>query len=1027
MYISELSVKRPVLATVVTLLLIIFGYVSFLRLSLREYPDINPPIVSVEVTYPGASANVIESKITEKIEDRIAGIEGIKFIESKSEDGKSTVNIEFSIERDIDGAANDIRDRVSSIIDDLPSEADPPEIQKVDANDDVIIWLNLQSKNMTVPELTDYAERYLVDRFSVLDGVARIRVGGGQSYAMRIWLDRKALTKRNISILDIETALRNENVELPAGSVESVQSQFTVRVKRSFSKVKDFEDLAIKKVGNYTIRLKDVARVELGTTENRIVFKGNGVPMVGIGTVKQSTANTIKVARSVKEMAEILNADLPEGISLETSYDTSIFVEEAINEVFSTLAISIILVILVIYLFIADVKAMLIPAVTVPVSLVSTFIVLYLMGYSLNLLTLLGLVLAIGMVVDDSIVVLENISRRIKELDEHPLLAAIRGTKEVGFAVIATTLVLIAVFVPLSFLEGDLGRLFSEFAITMTAAVCFSSFIALTLCPMLASKLLTKKNANKSAKTYYFILKLKDIYSRYLNLILSYSKVITFFALVLIGLSFFLFKSLPFEYTPKEDRGAFFIIVNGPEGASYNYIEDYMLEIEKRLMPYVEKKEIQRLLIRAPRNFGGVQSFNTGIVICLLNSWSERRNAFLIMDEVRNKLSDLSGVRAFPIMRQGFSNSFSKPVQFVIGGAEYDELAKWRDILLEAVSNKNPGLIGLDYDYKETKPQIQVNVNYLKASELGVNVREIASTLETLLGSKRVTTFIKEGEEYDVIIEGERKLQSSISDLADIYVRSDLSNKLIPLENLVNFNEFADSPILNRFNRVRAITLEANLSDTFALGNALDYLKNLVKEKLPTNAIIDYKGQSRDLIYSGSSISFIFILGILITFLVLAAQFESFIHPFVIILTVPTAIFGALTGLYAFGGSLNLYTQIGLIMLVGLSAKNGILIVEFANQLRAKGVEFNEAIIEASKTRLRPILMTGITTVAGSIPLLISSGAGSETRQAIGIVVLFGVLTATFLTLILIPGAYFLFAKNTKNIDSVQKEIDQLT
>ncbi len=1029
MILSDISVKRPVFASVVTFILVLFGYVAFERLSLREYPDIDPPVVSVEVSYPGASASVVESKITELVEERIAGVEGIKFIESRSEDGESRVNIEFEIDRDIDGAANDVRDRVSTIYDDLPEEADPPEIQKVDSNDDVIMWLNLQSPNMSVPELTDYAERYLVDRFSVLDGVARIRVGGGQEYAMRIWLDREKLAARGLTVTDVEEALRAENVELPAGSIESDQRQFTIRVRRTFQTPEDFRSLALSRgEDGYVTRLGDVARVEKGTVEDRTLFRGNGVPMVGIGTIKQSTANTISVARAVKEEQNRINPLLPNGMELKQSYDTSIFVEEAISEVFTTLLIAIILVILVIYLFLGDIRAMLIPAVTVPVSLISSFLVLYFLGFSINLLTLLALVLAIGMVVDDAIVVLENISRRMNELGEPRLVASYRGTREVGFAVVATTLVLVAVFVPLAFLQGDIGRLFSEFALTMASAVIFSSFVALTLCPMLASKILKKSEETSLLASHVdsFFLSLKESYSGLLSKTLRFPKQILFGLFLLISIACGIFFLLPSEYAPKEDRGAFFVLVNGPEGASYEYMKDYMEEIEHRLTPYVESQEVTRLLVRAPRSFGTIESFNSGIIICVLNNWSKRRSAFPIMEEIRNKLSDLTGVKAFPVMRQGFGSRISKPVQFVIGGGTYEELAEWRDLIVQEVEKNNPGFIGLDWDYKETKPQIQVKIDYNRAAELGVKVSTIGRTLETMLGSKRATTYIEKGEEYDVILEGERDSQRTPTDLQNLYARSDRTGELIPLSNLIQITEFADSPTLNRYNRIRSITLEANLADHFSLDEALSWLENTVREKLPSEAIIDYKGLSRDFKYSGSSLAFVFFLGVVVTFLVLAAQFESYIHPFIIILTVPTAVVGGLLGLLLTGGSLNLYSQIGLIMLVGLAAKNGILIVEFANQLRDQGIKFDEALRQAALTRLRPILMTGITTAAGAIPLILASGAGAETRQTIGIVVLGGVLLATGLTVFLIPAAYALFARKTSSPNSVSDELQQL-
>ncbi len=1027
MILSDISVTRPVFASVLALLLITFGIVSFDRLPLRQYPDIDPPVVSVEVTYPGADASIVETRITEIVEERISGIEGIKFIESTSEDGEANITIEFNVDRDIDAAANDVRDRVSGILDNLPEEADPPEIQKVDSNDDVIMWLNLTSDRMTVPELTDYADRYIVDRFSVLDGVARVRIGGGQTYAMRIWLDRKAMAARDLTVSDIEDALRAENVEFPAGSIDSEQKQFTVRLERSFRTVDSFNRLVLYRGDDgYLVRMGDIARVELGTVENRTFFRGNMVPMVGIGIIKQSTANTIDVARAAQKQAEIVNQSLPDGMVIEQSYDTSVFIEGAIEEVYKTLFIAIGLVIFVIYLFLGSIRAMLVPAVTVPVSLIASFIVLYAMGFSINLLTLLALVLAIGLVVDDAIVVLENIVRRIKENNETPLVAAFYGTRQVAFAVVATTLVLISVFVPITFLEGDLGRLFTEFAITMTAAVAFSSFIALTLSPMIASKVIKfKSTPSKLVRVIDGSFnKIRTGYTGLLSKLIKKPTSVFVVFLVLLGGSYGLLHQIPSEYTPKEDRGAFFVIVNGPEGASYDYMTDYMNEIERRMMKYVNNGEMTRLLVRAPRAFGNIATFNSGIVISVLDDWGDRRSAWTIMDEIRKDLSDLPGVRAFPVMRQGFGGSTSKPVQFVIGGGTYEQLAEWRDILIEKINEDNPGLAGVDSDYKETKPQLEINVNYDRAAELGIPVENVGRTLQTMLGSRSVTTFIDEGEEYDVILEGERDAQRTPTDLKNIYVRSDRTDELIPLSNIVTIEEYAASNTLNRYNRVRAITIEANLEDGYTLGQALDYLEELAREHLPDNVILDYKGESQDFKYSGGSILFIFLLGIAVVFLVLAAQFENYIHPLVIMLTVPLVVAGGLLGLYVTGNSLNIYSQIGLIMLVGLAAKNGILIVEFTNQLRDNGMEFSEAIMEAARTRLRPIVMTGITTAAGSVPLILSFGAGSETRAVIGIVVFTGVIAATFFTLFIIPVAYSLLARNTGSPGDVKRQLE---
>ena len=668
---------------------------------------------------------------------------------------------------------------------------------------------------------------------------------------------------------------------------------------------------------------------------------------------------------------------------------------------------------------------MIIPAVTVPVSLIATFIVLYAFGFSINLLTLLALVLAIGLVVDDAIVVLENISRRVEE-GEPPLTAAFYGTRQVGFAVIATTLVLIAVFVPITFLEGDIGRLFTEFAITMAAAVSFSTLVALTLCPMIASKVLKKTKRSKlNEKVDQIFDKFKSLYTKLLTKVLKIRIIMILIFAGIASLSVFFINIVPSEFAPKEDRGAFFMFVTGPEGASFNYTQEYMNEIEERMQPFIDSGEVSRSLIRAPRGFGNAASFNDGMVIVVLDDWAKRRPAQEIMNDIGAAVADLPGVRAFPVMRQGFGGAAGKPVQFVLGGGTYEELAQWRDILIEKANAENPKLLDIDSDYKETKPQLQIVIDQDRAADLGVSVQTVGSTLETMLGSRNVTTYIENGEEYDVILEGERTKQNTPTDIQNIYVRSDTTNKLIPLTNLIKIEEYADSGSLNRYNRTRAITLEAGLAEGYALGDALEYLRDLTREHLPDNVVIDYKGQSLDYQTSGSSLIFVFLLGFGIVFLVLAAQFESYVHPLVIILTVPLAISGALAGLYLTGNSLNVYTQIGLIMLIGLAAKNGILIVEFVNQLRDEGMEFSKALIKAAQIRLRPIVMTGITTIAGSVPLILSSGAGAETRTAIGVVILFGVLAATFFTLFIVPVAYDLLARKTGSPGDVKRQLEK--
>lgn len=1025
MHISELSVKRPVLATVISALLVVLGVLSFQRLAVREYPDINPPIVSIDTRYTGASAAVVDTRITQLLEDRVSGIEGIRTITSSSSDGRSRINIEFELTRDIDAAANDVRERVSRALNNLPEEATPPEVSKEDSNSDVILWFNLASDTLNGLELTDYAQRFLVDRLSTVDGVARVRVGGSRDYSMRVWLDRMAMAARGITVADVERALRSENVELPAGRVDSAQRYFTVRTERSFATEDDFSRLVIGR-GNdgHLIRLNEIAQVRVGPEEHRQELRGNTQNMIGLGVVAQSKANTLEVARGAKREMERIKRTLTDAIQVHDSYDRTVFIEQSIQEIYKSLAIALVLVVGVIFLFLGSFRAVLVPAITVPISLIASLIFLDFMGYSLNLLTLLALLLAIGLVVDDAIVVLENIYRRI-HLGESNALAAVRGSKQVSFAVIATTLVLIAVFIPIGFMSGNTGRLFSEFAFAMAAGVAFSSVVALTLSPMMCSLLLSagQTEGRLAKRVDRDLNRIAGAYRKILERALAHPVLLAVGVLFMIALAAFCFKRLPQEFGPTEDRGAFFVIVKGPEGASFEYTQRYMREVESEMMPLIESGEAKRILVRTPGSFGTPNAFNDGRVIVVLEDFAQRRPITEIMAEARAKLQRLPGVNAFPVSRSGLSQNVGEPVQFVLGGSTYEELREWRDILLEA-AQENPNLLNVDTDYIETKPQFRVNIDKERAATLGVSMEQIGRTLETFLGSREVTTYLDRGEEYNVILQGRDKDRASPKDLENIYVKSDTSGTLIPLANLVSLTELAEASSLNRFNRLRAITLTANLREGYTLGEALEFLETQVRESLPLTAQVDYKGESREFIDSQGAIYFILIFSLLIVFFVLAAQFESFIHPLTILITVPLAISGALFGLWLMGDTLNIFSKIGIIMLVGLAAKNGILIVEFANQLRDEGMSVREAILRASELRLRPVLMTAISTVFGAIPLLLATGAGSENRITIGIVVFFGVAIASLLTLFIVPAAYHGLGRFTSSPAARGKRID---
>ncbi|UXI68894.1 efflux RND transporter permease subunit [Tahibacter amnicola] len=1025
MLLSDLSVKRPVFAMVMSLLLVVLGVIAFLRLPLRELPNIDPPVVSIDTNYVGASAAVVETRVTQVLEDAVAGIEGIESVQSSSRSGRSTITLEFTLSRDIEGAANDVRDAVSRAADRLPEEVNPPQVAKVEGDADVIIWLNLSSSQLDTLALTDYADRYVVDRLSSLDGVAQVNYSGGQRYAMRIWMNREALAARNLTVSDIENALRRENVELPAGRIESDTRDFTLRIARDYRTPDDFGQMAIGKgEDGHVIRLAEVAKVERGAEERRAWFRGNGTPMVGLGIVKTSTANSLEVAKNVKtEMARIQES-LPEGTTIGVSYDSTIFIDAAVNQVYKTLFEAVALVLVVIFLFLGSVRAALIPAVTVPVCVVAAFFGLYAFGFSINLLTLLALVLSIGLVVDDAIVVLENCQRRC-DLGEPPLIAAYRGARQVAFAVIATTAVLVAVFLPIAFMEGNNGRLFRELAVAVASAVAISAFVALTLTPMMCSRLLRPHAGQQgfTAWTERRLESLSQLYRRSLQASIGHTWAIAgvlAIAAVAIGL---LFSSVPRELAPPEDRGAFFTMVQGPEGAGFDYTVRQVQEVENRLLDMTTgNSPVYRINARVPGGFGRSEEMHTGQAVVLLKPWQERTlTTVQVLEEARKRLAGIPGVRAIPIIRQGLVRSMGQPLQVVLGGPSYDELVGWRDRLL-ARMEKNPSLFAVDSDYKETRPQLRVAIDRSRASDMGVAVADIGRTLETMMGSRRVTTFIDGGEEYDVIVQAQESDRRSPTDLTNLYVRG-RGGQLIPLSNLVTLTELAEPGTLNRFNRMRAITLSAGLAPGYTLGEALEWMKKTAAEELPQVAQLDYKGESREYQKAGGAVAFTFAMALLIVFLVLAAQFESFIHPLVIMLTVPLAVLGALLGLWLWGSSLNLFSQIGIVMLVGLAAKNGILIVEFANQLRDNGREIRDAILEAASVRLRPILMTSVATMTGAVPLVLASGAGAASRVTIGVVVVFGVAFSTALSLFVVPAFYLLLARFTRSPESVARQI----
>lgn len=1029
MLISDVSVRRPVFAAVISLILVIVGLMSASSMTVREYPAIERPIVSVSTSYRGAASDIVERRVTQVMEDQLAGISGITKISSTSYDERSNINLEFTADIDIDDAANDVRDRVSRVLGMLPEESDPPTINKQDASAETTMWINVSSDTLSIMEVSDYADRYLVDSFSSVEGVARIRGSGQRRPAMRIWIDPKRLAARGLTVGDIEDALRRENVQIPSGRLESSTREFTLRTNTGFTSVQDFRRLVLREGSdNYLIRLGEVADIELAPENVRSYSATDGRAGMSLGVIPQAQANMLRVNEAVSQRIDELQSSLPSGIDVSVNMDTSMFIRASLVEVAKALGLAMLLVLIVIYAFLGTIRATIIPALTIPISIISAFIVMAALDFSINTLTLLGFVLAIGLVVDDAIVVLENIVRRI-ESGEPTLLAATNGSREIGFAVIATTLVLVAVILPVSFMPGNIGLIFGEFGISLAAAVIFSSLIALTLVPMLTSKLFWDNRLHRgwvARALDNFFRALSKSYERVVRRSIRHPVIILGAALAIFAGGLSLLNILPQEYMPREDRGLAMIRLTAPDGASLEYTLKYINEAEKIVMQDVASGDVLRALGRSG-SWGAGSDVNTGMVIAPMQVWSKRdRSASEIAMGWNQQLAQLPGVQSFAFAPGAWSlGQSSRPLAIVLGGPDYDELAEWRDIVIRE-AQKIPGLSNLQSNYRERKPKIDVRIDRDRAADLGVSLSNIGRTLETILGSRVVTTFIDGGEEYNVILQGSDERRQTPSDLESIYVRSESSGRLIPLSNLVQLIEIAGPVDLRRFDRMRSITISGTLNEGYSLGTAIADLENIVEEHLPPSVRLNYDGESRDYKSTGNTVYTTFLLALVIAYLVLSAQFESFRHPLIIMTTVPLAITGALAGLVIFGSTLNVYSQIGAVMLIGLAAKNGILIVEFANQLRDRGLEFREAVIQSSKTRLRPVLMTSMCTAGGSIPLILATGAGALSRQSIGAVVFFGVTFSVVLTLIVVPTVYTLLAKNTHSPEYVAHLIEKL-
>jgi multidrug efflux pump len=998
--ISDVSIRRPVFATVMSLVLVLVGIVSYQRLTVREYPNIDPPVVTVDTTYRGASAEIIETQVTQVLEESLSGIEGIDFITSINRQENSQIQVRFKLNRDPDGAAADVRDRVSRVRARLPDEIDEPVIQKVEADAQPILYLAFFSDRHSPLEITDYADRFVKDRLQTLPGVAEVRIFGERRYSMRIWLDPERLAAYKLTPADVEDALRRQNVEVPAGRIESKQREFTVLSETDLRSQQQFNNLVLKDANGYLVRLSDVGHAALGALDERKIVRFNGNPAIAMGVIKQATANPLDVSNAVSQELPAILKSLPEGMQVKVAHDKSLFIDESVKNVYETIAEAVALVVLIIFFFLRSFRATLIPLVTIPVSLIGAFALMYAMNFSINTLTLLSLVLAIGLVVDDAIVMLENIFRHVEE-GKSPREAAFLGSKEIGFAVIAMTLTLAAVYVPIGFMAGTTGRLFTEFAWTLAGAVLVSGFVALTLSPMMCSKLL--KTDVRHGAIYnaieWFLRNLTRGYRGALRAALSVRPLVILIGMCVAASSYYFVTVLKSELAPYEDQGTVVSIFLAPEGATIDYTDRYAKQLETI---FSKTADVDRYFV-----VSGFPTVSQGIGFVKMTPWSERkRSQFAIAEELRPKLFGVPGLMAFPGNPPPLGQSVrDKPISFVIQTSQsYDKLQELLNAMM-VKAREYPGFANLDSDLKLNTPQINISVDREKAADIGVQIETLGRTLETLLGGRQVTRFKRNGEQYDVMVQIADVDRRNPEDLRRIYVRA-ADGSMIPLSNLIQVKETVAPKELNHFNQLRAATISAYLTPGYTIGDGLAFLEKAADETLQGQAQVDYSGQSREFKETSSDIYVTFLLALAFIYLVLSAQFESFRDPLIIMLTVPLSMTGALMALWLSGGTLNIYSQVGLVTLIGLITKHGILIVEFSNQLRAAGRPIREAVIESATLRLRPILMTTGAMVLGAVPLAIATGAGAESRQDIGWVIVGGLLVGTFFTLFVIPVVY---------------------
>jgi len=1035
MYLTDVSIRRPAFAWVLSLILVVFGTFVFWKLPVRELPSgLQPPVVQVQVEYASASATIVDESVTQILEDVIGGAEGIKNIDSKSENGKSTISIEFDTAIDLDDAANDIRERVARVVNRLPSESDSPKILKQSAGFSTTMWLALTSATWNDLELGDYAERYLVDKFSSIKNVGRIRTGGLRKLSIRVWIDPIKLAANNITIQEVELALRNENVRLPAGTLEANNIDLTINIDKSYNDLEKLKQLPIKKGKDNLVRLSDIAELEFGPVSSKVLFsaqskKALNQKTVGIGIYARSGASTVELSKDIKKKIEEVNENLPGDLNLEIAFNRATYISEAINEVYKTLIIAFILVVIIIYLFLGNLKAVIVPAIALPVSLIATFLGIYLFDLSINIFVLLSFILAIGIITDDSVIMTDAIYRRI-ENGETPLVAAHKGSKQITFAIIATTLILVAVFLPLIFIEGIAGTLFKETAIALSFAIVVSSFVALTLSPMLGSKFLDNKTKSNFLVRWFgkFFNGFSNFYSETLNFWLNKKKTIITFIIIMIVGSAALYNYTKKELLPLEDRGAYLVIGFTDEGSSFEYTQKRAIDVEQRLIPLLKSEDspYNRLLMIVP-GFGTDNSF---LIIALLDNWKNReQNSQIVMRQAIGKIVTVPQALAFPISPQSIRvSSYNKPVQMVIYGNTYEELKEIQTKVINML-RRNRNLSRIESDYTTNKPEVKLEINKNKAKDLGISSQAIGQTLETLYGGKTVTKFNKLGKEYPIILQQYLEDRKDKESLSKIFVRSENSGSLISLSNLVDFKEIGSASKLSRYNRQRAVTISANISENYTLSEAIKYLETTMSEVAPGKQIT-WKGKSEELKETSNELYIIFALALLTAYLVMSATFNSFVHPFIIILTVPLAVFGGLVFILFLNSSINIFSQIALVILIGISTKNSILIVDYANQLRTTGKDIETAVREACNLRFRPIIMTSLSTMIAMIPLVVGNigpGAGEGSRLAVGATILGGMIISTFFTLYVTPTMYLTLAKNTKRIDAIDIELkDQL-